>query len=268
MKGKLKDIFNWLDCNAVTAIVAANIAMFAVVRLAILFGADPQSVVGAVAVYAQPLEMLRHPQGVLLYMFVQFDFMHLMFNMLWLWAFGLLVKRLAVGGAQVALAYGAGGMAGALVFVAMGAAGLSQGMLVGSSAAVLGLVCYVSLRRDVKVTLMLIGTVRLKWLAVFVVALTLLSTATAGLWSETVSHAAGALAGVVMAMAESRRHSGRMRSAVRRQFSHNNAMGTRLSVQENAELDELLLYVRDHGYTALSSAERSRLFQLTRKGQR
>ena len=102
----------------------------------------------------------------------------------------------------------------------------------------------------------------------FVVALTLLSTATAGLWSETVSHAAGALAGVVMAMAESRRHSGRMRSAVRRQFSHNNAMGTRLSVQENAELDELLLYVRDHGYNALSSAERSRLFQLTRKGQR
>ena len=268
MKGKLKDIFNWLDCNAVTAIVAANIAMFAVVRLAILFGADPQSVVGAVAVYAQPLEMLRHPQGVLLYMFVQFDFMHLMFNMLWLWAFGLLVKRLAVGGAQVALAYGAGGMAGARGFVAMGAAGLSQGMLVGSSAAVLGLVCYVSLRRDVKVTLMLIGTVRLKWLAVFVVALPLLRTATAGLWRETVSHAAGALAGVVMAMAESRRHSGRMRSAVRRQFSHNNAMGTRLSVQENAELDELLLYVRDHGYNALSSAERSRLVQLTLKGQR
>lgn len=267
MKRLIKNILDWLSVHAVVSLVTLNVAIFVLVRLLLLCGVPEDRLVSVVSVPSDPAFLLTCPQGPLLYMFTHFNVIHLLCNMLWLWAFGALALRLGTRGGQLFRTYLVAGLAGAAVFIVSGACGLVHNALVGSSAAVLGVVAYLGVTRNMKINLALVGMVNLRAVAAFVIAFMLLMPALEGIWSSVLSHGAGALAGLITGVIEVRRHNSYARTMRTRTVAHNNAMGTNLSVQENAELDELLLAVSKHGYNSLTPEMRSRLFELTRKGR-
>ena len=134
---------------------------------------------------------VHHPTGVF----------HILFNMLWLYWMGRILREFA-GDGTVWAAYLYGGLAGGLLFVSSynlfpGFSGLG-GTLHGASAGVNGvLVAAAVLVPNYPIQLLLFGLVRLKWLALVLVLLdlTLISGANPG---GMVAHVGGAAMGGVL----------------------------------------------------------------------
>lgn len=263
--------------DAVTMLMMVNLAVFLLVHLAAVCGVDSMTLAQAVAMPADIHALLTHPWTAFVYMFVQWDFFHLAFNMLWLWTFGFMAYRLGCRGKTLVTAYIAGGLAGAATFALIGLTEAAHGsLLLGSSAAVLSVVGLLGIiYGDMRVQLMLIGTVRVRWLCAGVIALVLLTSAGGGSVATPVAHVAGALAGIVMALVMKHR-AGRpniirpMNAPQNQPYLHRGAAygpGQKhgLTPAEQAELDDLLVLVRRDGYAGMSADARRRLFELTAK---
>jgi membrane associated rhomboid family serine protease len=242
---KVSDIWN----NMLLRIIAINVAVFVVVHIVVMMGVSQYAVSEHTALPANPVMGVTHIYTVLFYMFTQWQFTHLLFNMLWLWCFGSILLRYGESERIIASTYVIGGFAGAACFMIMGAMGLANGVLIGSSAAVMAVMaaCGVILARH-KVELMLFGTVEVRWLAAVVIAFTAVIDATAGGIAHIGPHLGGALAGVIYGITHMRR-----------------AARHGLKASEHDELNELLTKVKNSGYNALNSNEKSRLFLLSNK---
>lgn len=265
----VKDIWN----NILWRFIAINVVVFIAVHLAVLCGVSQFTVSEHTALPANPVMGVTHIYTALLYMFTQWQFTHLLFNMLWLWCFGSILLRYGENERVIATSYLAGGFAGAVCFMMMGALKLANGVLIGSSAAVLGVMaaCGVILARR-KVQLMLLGTVEIRWLALAVIIFSLIVDATAGGVGHIGAHLGGAVAGLVYGIMQVRKQNsivstlrnatppkGRSYSKVRRPAQRG------LDATEQAELDDLLAKVKNSGYNSLSSSDKTRLFQLSNK---
>ena len=79
-------------------LMAANLAVFLVIRIAVWFGVSTVDVVRLTALPSYPAAALTAPWTLFTYMFTQWDFMHLLSNMLWLWLFGMMAVRLGITG--------------------------------------------------------------------------------------------------------------------------------------------------------------------------
>lgn len=273
MKAQTKEALRQAAAGGTWVLLAANLAVFIAVHAAYFCGVSEMAIARAVTLPAEPMMWLRHPWTAVTYMFVQWDFTHLLFNMVWLWSFGVLASRLMVRGRTVFAAYAAGGLAAAAVFVLTGALRAGNGILLGSSAAVLGVVCATGvLRGRCTVTLILLGSVQVRWLAAGVTALVLITSVADKGTAEVCAHAAGAIAGVLTGLIEMRRRRRVIRPAdmTPKPFGRRGAeYGPRprkgLLPAEQAELDGLLDVVRRGGYNALSVNQRIRLFDLSSK---
>ena len=107
------------------------------------------------------------------YMFTHYEVMHLIFNMLWLYWFGTLLLTV-FSGTRLMAVYLTGGLAGAATYLLFGltASLTAPHSMVGASAAVLAVVAAtaVALPR-LRINLMLIGPVEIRWIALAIVAL-------------------------------------------------------------------------------------------------
>jgi membrane associated rhomboid family serine protease len=135
----------------------------------------------------------------LTYAFSQYDFNHILFNMIALWVFGGLVED----------RYGRRGFALVYLLSALGAAAAQFGLdfvrgtsipMLGASGAVMGLMAVAAcVFPEVKIFLFGVVPVRLKWLALIYVIMDL--SGTAGVEVDRVAHAAhlgGALCGFLL----------------------------------------------------------------------
>jgi membrane associated rhomboid family serine protease len=265
---KAKDIWN----NILWRLIAINVAVFLLVHIAVLLGVSQYTVSEHTALPANPILGVTHIYTAVVYMFTQWQFVHLLFNMLWLWCFGSILLRYGENQKVVLSAYLIGGFAGAACFMALGALKLIDGVLIGSSAAVLAVMatCGVRLAHR-RVELMLFGSVEVRWLSVGVIAFTVIVDATgAGFW-HIGPHLAGAVAGAVYALLLTRKQrtvakslqnynpQNRKYAKVRRPAQRG------LDATEQAELDALLAKVKASGYNSLNSNDKTRLFQLSNK---
>lgn len=254
--------------DRVWQLMAANLLVFIALHVSVLLGAGDEQIAMAVALPALPEAFIRVPWTLATYMFAQWDFFHLLFNMLWLWSFGMMLTRMGESGMRVVKAYIAGGLVAGALWVALGALHGGGGILVGSSGAVLAVIgaAGVILGRR-RVQMMLFGVVQVRWLAAGVVVLCLLFDSASGSAATVAVHGAGALAGALYAVVAMRRNLRPVRktppapswSAVRRPARRG------LDATEQANLDALLLKVRNGGYSALSAAEKKQLFDLSSK---
>lgn len=253
-------------------LMAANLLVFLGVNIAVWCGVSAADVAHVTALPAWPAAVLTAPWTLLTYMFTQWDFMHLLSNMLWLWLFGMMAVRLGITGRQILAAYLTGGLVAGVVFVAAGALGFTGMMiLIGSSSSVLSIVAMTGIMRGrYKVQLMLLGEMEVRWLSLVVIVLVMLTSSALQDAGVVVAHAAGALTGVLMAVYYMRRGA----SAYDRPYygrqnerPRGSAYGPYprrgLTPAEQAELDRLLDDVRRHGYAGISPAQRSRLFELS-----
>jgi hypothetical protein len=232
------------------------------------------------------------------YMFVHYNLMHLLMNMVWLYVFGLFFQRWYTS-PQLVAHYILGGIAGALLFVlgnqliVPSASALSQAPLIGASASVMSLgIAVAVLRPNEPVSLFLLGTIRLKYLALIMIGLDLL-----GLNPESegvmLAHLGGALYGVTVGLTTRRginltawcerlvsRFSSRKRKpkmkvtykrskkeTTNRTFDVDQAYRNRKK-QEEIQLDTILDKVKQSGYDSLSKEEKKILFDMSNRTNR
>ena len=254
-------------------LMAANLAVFLVIRIAVWFGVSTVDVVRLTALPSYPAAALTAPWTLFTYMFTQWDFMHLFSNMLWLWLFGMMAVRLGITGRQILAAYITGGLVAGVTFVAAGALGMTGVLiLIGSSSSVLSVVAMTGIMRGrFKVQLMLLGEMEVRWLSLVVIVLVMLTSSAIQDAGVVAAHAAGALAGVLVALYLTRRTAS---AGNRPNFYGDRDAGPRgsaygpyprrgLTPAEQAELDRLLDDVRRHGYAGITPAQRARLFELS-----
>lgn len=253
-------------------LMAANLLVFLGVNIAVWCGVSAADVAHVTALPAWPAAVLTAPWTLLTYMFTQWDFMHLLSNMLWLWLFGMMAVRLGITARQILAAYLTGGLVAGVVFVAAGALGFTGMMiLIGSSSSVLSIVAMTGIMRGrYKVQLMLLGEMEVRWLSLVVIVLVMLTSSALQDAGVVAAHAAGALTGVLMAVYYMRRGASaydRLYYGRQNERPRGSAYGPYprrgLTPAEQAELDRLLDDVRRHGYAGISPAQRSRLFELS-----
>jgi membrane associated rhomboid family serine protease len=138
----------------------------------------------------------------LTYMFMHAGIFHILFNMLWLYWLGQIFEEY-LGKKRILGLYLMGGFAGAVFYIAayntfpIFAPLLPVSIAIGASASVMAIiVATATLLPDYTIPLILIGPVKLKWLALFYVLIDFLSIAGPNAGGEF-AHLGGALLGFV-----------------------------------------------------------------------
>lgn len=254
MNGRMHKITEQLArvaANPLWCIIAVNVVMFCGVHIAALCGISEADIADALLVHAGIVPFVHHIYNVLTYMFVQVNIFHLVYNMMWLWCFGMLVARLGGSLRQVGTAYFWGGIAGAVAFVLVGLMWPESDMLMGASAAVMAVVTMAAVRiGQRKVEIYILGNIKILWLAIGVLTLTFVGE------GNVAAHAGGAIAGVAYAL-------WLRRAPKRRVYRPRRAVP--LTAADEAELDDLLAQVSRSGFNSLSPARRTRLFELSQR---
>lgn len=196
--------FHWKTASWLLKIVYINIAIFLVLRILAVVGfflnINVTEWIKWIECPSSIANFIQQPWAIITYMFAQFDVLHILFNMLWLYGFGKLFLEFNSQKQLLAL-YIYGGILGALVFMA----GYNllpvfegyTGWLIGSSASAIAIVIATAiLNPEYKVGLLFIGQISLKWIAIITLAIFFL-----GLSGENsgghMAHFGGALAGAL-----------------------------------------------------------------------
>lgn len=270
-------------------VIWINVGIFVLLRLTAIAGVFTSSfdlidnVLHLVEMPSRLSILASRPWTPVSYMFSQYDLLHLLFNMLWLYWFGTLFNMRCTSRQLFAL-YIYGGIAGGVLFLAgynlLPLFAGTDGWLIGSSASVMAIVTATAiLMPDFRMNLLFFGSVALKWIAIASIVLVLVGISGTNAGGE-IAHVGGILTGVLFAL---RLKKGRditlpfnsgldrvsnlwtILSPARRADRHipeEPASGS--AVSERAELDRLLDKIRKSGYSGLSSDERRRLFDLSR----
>jgi len=206
----LDDIkFNLRTGNNLLRFILINIGVFILLGLLSLF--DNLFKLGGLLQFhdyftfpSSPVWWVRKPWTLLSYMFLHKDLFHLLGNMIMLY-FGGRIFTEFLGNQRIVAIYFAGGIAGALLYMLLyntipmfADAGLNSD-LIGASAAVLAIFFAIAgYLPDYEVSLILIGPVRLKYIALFLFLLDLLSIDKSNPGGH-IAHIGGALFGIAYA---------------------------------------------------------------------
>lgn len=204
--GLIDDLkMQWRTGGMVVRLVLINAAVFVALRLIDLpFWAmrrEGPDLVGWMVSTSNVRELVWRPWTVFTYMFTHWEFMHLFFNMLMLWFMGRIFEDL-LGGRRLLGNYILGGLAGfALYLISYNLLPVFDGhaegsTILGASAAVMGvLIGIATYRPDLEVRLLLFGNVKLKWIAVVLLVIDLVSVRSSGNSGGHLAHLGGALYG-------------------------------------------------------------------------
>jgi len=191
--------------SMLTKLIYVNLGVFLAVKIIdALFGlfvVDSENVlIQWLAVPAQFSQLIRKPWTVFTYMFLHQGFMHILFNMLWLFWFGKIFLEYMTG-KQLLNVYLLGGFAGAALYImAFNIFPAFDNILplsiaLGASASVLAIVVATAVYvPDYTVYLMFLGPVKLKYIAVVSVIIDVV-TLMDGNAGGHIAHMGGALFG-------------------------------------------------------------------------
>ncbi len=209
------------------------------------------------------------------YMFSQVDFFHLLFNMLTFYWFGRILEDFTTN-KQFTFLYLAGGLAGALFFIAAYHTfpafrdNIPFATLIGASASVSAIVfAAATLVPEFSINLLLIGPVKLKYLAL---AFALLDFLSIGLSNPggSISHLGGALLGFVYIKQLqagndwSKIFKKRTRMKVIRP-ERRTKPNTSAALPDQDVIDGILDKISKSGYESLSKQEKEQLFKASNK---
>lgn len=278
-------------------IVVINIAVFLVlniISIVMIFAGEESGrfiVEQWVAMPGNFGRLARHAWTPLSYMFSQIEPLHLIFNMLWLYWFGIVFQLLSTPKRMIGL-YLLGGLGGAALYLlAVNTipyfAG-HGGLLIGSSASVIAIVTATAIMApDYRMNLLFLGAVSLKWIAIVTIGIDLLSVTGSNAGGH-IAHLGGAAVGAIFALGLKRGHDitaplnslidaivnlFRRRPKVRPSRFRTSAAPSAprpkapsaASAADQAELDKILDKIKKSGYSSLTADERARLFDVSRR---
>ena len=173
--------------SALTQLILINVGVYLFLKILgvvfFLFRQEDleQLVLGYLALPADPQLILKKPWTILSYMFLHYDFFHILFNMLWLYWFGKIFLEY-LNPKKLITVYLLGGLVGGLVYVLSFnlfpafQESVGQSVALGASAAVLAIVMAISFYvPDYTLYLMFIGPVKLKYIALVTILIDILS---------------------------------------------------------------------------------------------
>jgi membrane associated rhomboid family serine protease len=172
--------------NAIVRIILINVLVFILVALLQLLGFLFQtnwtsSLLSWLSVPASLGKLIYQPWSLITYMFLHTGIFHILFNMLWLYWIGQLFQQY-LGNSKTYQAYFLGGIFGAIVYIlAYNLFPVFQSQVeiataMGASAGVLSIVvATATLLPDYSISLLFIGAIRLKYIALFSVLMDLIS---------------------------------------------------------------------------------------------
>ena len=186
-------------------LIYINIAVFVAVTLAgialQLFNMEQARVFDWLELPASPARFIMQPWSLLTYMFMHGGLLHILFNMLWLYWFGAIFLNM-FSSKHLRGLYVLGGICGgALYMLAYNVFPyfrpyIENSFMVGASASVLAIVAAAAYREpNYPIRLFLLGTLRLKYLALIVIGMDLLLITSENAGGH-IAHLGGALAGV------------------------------------------------------------------------
>lgn len=275
-----------------------NVAVFVITSLLgvlfLLFNHSASSVLNYMELPASFMRYIIQPWSLFTYMFMHGGVMHLLFNMLWLYWFGGLFLNFYSAKHFRGL-YWLGGILGGLCymlaynFFPYFSQSVDYSFLLGASASVLAIALATAYKDpDYPIRLLFIGTVKLKYLALFMVVtdLMMITGANAG---GHIAHLGGALAGLWFAASLSK---GRDITGWFNQFldwgnklfaglsehkkkkpkmkvhyggrADDYAYNARKKAQAD-EIDAILDKLRKSGYGSLTEEEKKRLFDASQR---
>ncbi len=178
------------QADSLNQLIVVNVLVFVVLNLiAVVFALFAlrlgwyDTISRWLAVPAYLPRLLQKPWSPLSYMFVHSGFFHILFNMLWLYWMGRIFQEY-LGNKKLVALYFLGGLAGAVTYMLafnifpLFKSALPTADAVGASASVLAIVVgTATLLPDYTIRLFLFGNVPLKYLALVMVVLDLLSLA-------------------------------------------------------------------------------------------
>ncbi|MGQ1785827.1 MULTISPECIES: rhomboid family intramembrane serine protease [unclassified Saccharicrinis] len=197
--------------GVVTRLIYVNIGVFlAFLILDVFFSLAQQGhlvdmIKSWFSVPADPGALLFKPWSIFTYMFLHFDFMHILFNMLYLFWFGRIFLQY-FNSRQLLGVYFMGGLAGALLYIlsynifpALNSFTESP-IMMGASASVMAIIFgAASYAPNYKVHLILIGPVKLMYLAIGLLVLDLIAIPSFSNTGGHLAHIGGALLGMYFA---------------------------------------------------------------------
>lgn len=290
----LKNSFN--KGNIYIQFIYINVGVFIVTSLLgilwMLFNRNGAFVLQYLELPAWTLQFVKQPWSLLTYMFMHAGILHLLFNMLWLYWFGQMFLSLFSAKHFRGL-YLLGGICGGLLYMIAYnvfpyfSDSLYYSYLLGASASVLAIVVATAVRApEYRVNFMFIGTVRLKYVALFMVVTDLLFM-TSGNAGGHIAHLGGALAGWWFASGLSRGHDAtswinRCLDCFSEGLSfRRQSKKTKMKVhygdkakdydynarkkQQSEEIDRILDKLKKSGYNSLTTEEKKSLFDASKK---
>lgn len=191
--------------NAITRIIFLNVLVFLFFSILSVLGyLFNQSFISELITYfvlpSNLSKLLYQPWSIVTYMFLHDGFMHILFNMLWLFWVGSLLQEY-LGNTKTYEAYFLGGISGGLLYLLAYnllpafSPNVSYSFALGASAGVLAVVCAAAtLLPDYNFQLLFFGNVRLKYIALISVLLDLISIPQGNAGGH-IAHLGGALFG-------------------------------------------------------------------------
>jgi membrane associated rhomboid family serine protease len=203
---ELKYTFNKSN-NAIRKIILVNVAVFlftALVGVIMFFSGTMDDFLSPILRYfmlpASLGTLLTQPWSIITYMFLHANFLHILFNMLWLFWIGNLLHEY-IGNRKVYEAYFGGGVFGGVIYILcynifpVFAKNIAIGYAMGASAGVLSIiVATATLLPNYPIHLFLFGNVKLKYIALVTIVLDFISIPQ-GNPGGHIAHLGGALFG-------------------------------------------------------------------------
>ncbi|MFM2134966.1 MAG: hypothetical protein RL021_366 [Bacteroidota bacterium] len=208
MSGMLDSIrYRLRTSDILFRLIVLNIAIFVVLRLLNAISSlflypfcDAGTVSDWLAVPASPVRLLYRPWTLVSYMFLHWDFQHILLNMIWLYWFGQILLEY-LGPRKLSATYLAGGIAGALMYILcyntlpLFEESRAVSVAMGASASIMAItIAAATLLPDYRLSLLFIGEVRLKWVAIVILLLDLINVSSSNAGGH-IAHLGGALYG-------------------------------------------------------------------------
>ncbi len=250
-----------------------------------------QLVLSYLALPADPAMIFKRPWTVISYMFLHYDFLHILFNMLWLYWFGKIFLEY-LNPKKLISVYLIGGIAGGLFYVLSFnlfpafQESVAQSVALGASAAVLAIVMAISFYvPDYTMNLIFLGPVKLKYIALVSVIIDLLSIGSGNAGGH-LAHLGGALFGFLYATQLRRgkdlsKGFNRFMDSLFSLFKRRPKMKVKYSkpskptetdmeynarkAAEQRNIDQILDKISRNGYEGLSKEEKEILFKSSKK---
>jgi membrane associated rhomboid family serine protease len=267
-----------------------NIGIFLFIRIAhgvsslfLVPVLDFYDVTHALAIPANVSNLLLKPWTILTYMFLHWDVMHILFNMLWLYWMGKIFQEY-LGSKKLLNTYLAGGFTGAVFFIAaynifpLFSSSVPSAFALGASASVLAItIATATLLPDYPIQLILFGTVRLKWIALITIFLDLINISGNNAGGH-IAHLGGAFYGFMYVRSLRRgkdptawmtkffdrlTSKSKMKVAHRQKKKDEDYNITKKARQE--KMDEILDKISKSGYGSLTQAEKDFLFTMSKE---